>query len=172
VNDSRPTIQFVCNHMEVFLAVHREVSFLRQILPEQPVEIFARSSLPRTMWVTEINLYPSPSCQLSVSRHLFTLVVGQGLSHWFLSNTFKSGTKYLKSRFCRSISQLSQHHQSRASLDQYTHCGPVPRTFNQITLPMPRECTVVRFWRSDVNTQNSGNCPLRSSPLARSIRLL
>ena len=155
------------------MTIRRQVSSLKQILPEQPVEILSRSSLPRTMWVTEVNLNSSPFCQFSVSRHLFTLVVGQGLSHWFLSNTFKSGTKSLKSRFCRSISQLSQHHQSRVSLDQYTHCGPVSRP---LLIKSPSQCpgNARSFASGDLTwiLRMSGSCPLRSSPLARGIRLL
>ena len=66
--------------VEFMLAEDAEVVVFGQVLPEQPVGVFAGTALPGAVGVAEVDLHAGAGCQLGVAHHLLALVVGEALA--------------------------------------------------------------------------------------------
>ena len=55
----------------------RQIHSLREVLPEQTVRVLVGSSLPGTMWITEVDFDFGVQAEALVIRHLFTTIPGQ-----------------------------------------------------------------------------------------------
>lgn len=58
----------------LLLAADRQIRYLGQVLPGQPVDVLATAALPRAVWVAEIDIDTHVGCQLRM--HLIALFIG------------------------------------------------------------------------------------------------
>jgi len=59
----------------------RQIHSFREVLPEQAVGVFVGATLPRTLWITEVDLDIRVQGEAFVVRHLFASLPGGGLNH-------------------------------------------------------------------------------------------
>ncbi len=57
----------------------REIHSLREVLPQQAIGVFVRASLPRTLWIAEVDFNLSVQAEAFVIGHLFAAIPGQRL---------------------------------------------------------------------------------------------
>jgi hypothetical protein len=54
----------------VALGMDRQVSSLREVLPQQEIRVFVRAALPGTLWITEVDLHIRRYGEVFVLGHL------------------------------------------------------------------------------------------------------
>src|ERR1700710_2742686 len=77
VSGAGAAVQAVGDSVEFVLTVDREVRAFRQILPQQPVGVFASTALPGTVRVAEVHLHAGGGGEFPMARHFFALVVSK-----------------------------------------------------------------------------------------------
>src|SRR5215207_10475413 len=77
---SRPAVEGDRHGREVLGAVHAAVSALWKVLPQQPVGVLVRATLPGAVRVAEVDRHASDDPQLRVLGHLRSLIPGQRAS--------------------------------------------------------------------------------------------
>src|ERR1700751_1597318 len=82
MRSTRTAVEAVGDAIEFVLAVDREVSALRQILPQQPVGVLAGTALPWTVRIAEVHAHAGGGAELLMPGHFLTLVVGEALAQW------------------------------------------------------------------------------------------
>ena len=60
------------------LAVDRQIRALRQVLPQQSVDVLIGTPLPWAMRVSKVDRCPCLLSDLGMLHHLFALVIGHG----------------------------------------------------------------------------------------------
>ena len=69
-------IQSVLNHSNFLISDRGHGSFLRDVLPQQPVEVFIAASLPACKWSGKVSRALKLFINLAVSCKLFAIVKG------------------------------------------------------------------------------------------------
>jgi hypothetical protein len=67
-----PRVELWCDQVEVVLAVYREIVLPGQVLPQEPVGVLARATLPRALRIAEVDLEVGCEAKLLVGGHLCT----------------------------------------------------------------------------------------------------
>src|SRR5215207_769696 len=78
---ARPHVELERDEVEVGLIVHREVGTSGKVLPQEPVRVLARSTLPGTLRIAEVDRDVRGHRELLVCGHLRAPVPGEGLHH-------------------------------------------------------------------------------------------
>ncbi len=74
------TVEFIGDGFEVVGAVRLETGALGEVLPQQPIRVLIRASLPWRVRISEVDSDVGVDAELSVFGHLLALVPGQGVS--------------------------------------------------------------------------------------------
>src|SRR5215207_7296230 len=77
---SRPAVEGDRHSGELLGAVHAEVGALWKVLPQQPVGVLVRATLPGAVRVAEVDLKTGVDPELGVLGHLRSLIPGQRAS--------------------------------------------------------------------------------------------
>src|SRR3954468_8683972 len=80
---SRPAVEGDRHSGEVLGAVHAQVGALWKVLPQQPVGVLVRATLPGAVRVAEVDRHASLDPELGVLGHLRSLIPGQRSSQLF-----------------------------------------------------------------------------------------
>jgi hypothetical protein len=73
-------VQAVGDGVEVGLSVDGQIGTLGQVLPQQPVGVFASASLPRAVGGAAVDLHARAGGEIAMERHRLALVVGQAVA--------------------------------------------------------------------------------------------
>lgn len=109
VDRTWPVVELIVNHIELLLAVGRQVGALGQVLPDEPIDVYATAALPQAVRITEVDLDARVGRQLPMPDHLLDPVIGLRLAHR-LGNAVQLGRKAFQRLSSRGIGQLGQHH--------------------------------------------------------------
>src|SRR5258707_12640095 len=82
MGSARSAVEAVGDGIEFVLTEDRDVSTLRQILPQQPVGVLAGTALPWTVRIAEVHAHAGGGAELLMPGHFLTLVVGEALAQW------------------------------------------------------------------------------------------
>src|SRR3954447_8551384 len=80
---SRPAVEGDRHSGELLGAVHAEVGALWKVLPQQPVGVLVRATLPGAVGIAEVDRHASLDPQLRVLGHLRSLIPRQRSSQLF-----------------------------------------------------------------------------------------
>src|SRR3954464_14946259 len=80
---SRPAVEGDRHGRKIVRAVRAEVGALWKVLPQQPVGVLVRATLPGAVGIAEVDLHASVDPQLRVLGHLRSLIPGQRSSQLF-----------------------------------------------------------------------------------------
>src|SRR3712207_6071484 len=80
---SRPAVEGDRHSGEVLGAVHAEVGALWKVLPQQPVGVLVRATLPGAVGIAEVDLKTGVDPQAGVLGHFRSLIPGQRSSQLF-----------------------------------------------------------------------------------------
>src|SRR4051812_21263519 len=80
---SRPAVEGDHHSGELLGAVHAEVGALWKVLPQQPVGVLVRATLPRAVRIAEVDRHASLDPELGVLGHFRSLIPGQRSSQLF-----------------------------------------------------------------------------------------
>ncbi len=153
-----PLVEPISDRIELFLAVERQVSALRQVLSQEPVGVLAGPSLPGAMGVAEVDLHPGLGGQLGMARHLFALVIGQRLAHRF-SNAVELKGVTRQGGGGGGIVHLGQQDQAGGTFDQDPHRRAVPRPLEEVALPVAGQNPVIHLGRTHMNAYHISQLP-------------
>src|SRR4051812_13814976 len=80
---SRPAVEGDRHSGEVLGAVHAEVGAFWKVLPQQPVGVLVRATLPGAVGIAEVDRHASLDPELGVLGHFRSLIPGQRSSQLF-----------------------------------------------------------------------------------------
>src|SRR5215211_513778 len=80
---SRSAVEGDRHGREVLGAVHAEVSALGEVLPQQPVGVLVRATLPRAVRIADVDRHARLDPELGVLGHFRSLIPGQRSSQLF-----------------------------------------------------------------------------------------
>jgi len=179
---SRSAIKGDCHCVELSRGVPADVRTFGKVLPQQPVGVLVRSTLPRTLWIAEVNFQSGVDAKLSMLGQLCPLVPGQrssqlcwqhldlfgnGVADGFGAATSQGrpilnpGSRYMP----RHPWQMQQQGESRGSFDQRTDCRAVEAD-DHVALPVTWHGAVRSFGRA--LTDHHLRRDKRLAPLPRS----
>ena len=179
---SRSAVEGDRHCVELSRGVPADVRTFGKVLPQQPVGVLVGSTLPRTLWIAEVNFQSGVDAKLSMLGQLRPLVPGQRSSQlcWqhldLLRNgvadgfgaaasqgrpILNPGSRYMP----RHPWQMQQQRESRGALDQRTDCRAVEAD-DHVALPVTWHGAVRSFGRA--LTDHHLRRDKRLAPLPRS----
>src|SRR5581483_12499562 len=98
--------------------------------------------------VAEIDLDAGGDLDVGMARHLFAAVPGEGLEK--CGRHCLDGLLHRRLQRCRfmAVGEMEQHHVAGLAFDESSDSGAVERPADEITLPVPWDCTVFDLGRA------------------------
>src|SRR5690606_15889431 len=148
-------IEFVSDSIQLLLAVGRQVSAFRQVLPDQPIDVFVAPALPGAVWVTKIDRHASLSRDLGMPGHLASLVIRHALSSR-QRHTIERRTESFDCRGGCRIVHFHQHQIPAAALHQRADGRRIGLAFDQVTFPVTWYHAILNLRRTHVDANHVG----------------
>lgn len=168
---ARAHVQLQGNGIQLLLAGSRQVRPLGQVLADQEIDVFVAATLPRAVWIAEVNGHTPLLRDLNLPCHLPPLVVGHALAHR-QRHAVQRDAKALHRRSRRRVVHLDQHQVAAGTFNQRTDRRDVVLALDQITPQCPgtkrSSISGGRTWMLTI----SGIWPRRSTPPERGLRVL
>src|SRR3954452_12270868 len=180
---SRPAVEGDRHGRKVLGTVHAEVSALRKVLAQQPVDVLIRAALPGAVGIAEVDLETSVDAQEGVLAHLGPLSPGHRLPQWLGQGGDRAGDGVAHrlgampgerrpvlgahaAAMARHGRQVKQDREPRRALHQGAD-GGTAQAEDEVLLPVARHRPILRLRRALAEQDLGGEAGLAPSAAAR-----
>jgi len=132
----------------------REICSLRKELSEESIGVFICASLPRTLWIAEINLHLRCLAECLMLGHFLSPIVGKALTE-FEGKSVESFGKFITGLPCFPLGELAEHEVPGRALHERADEG-VPAE-DEISFPMTGDGTILNVRRTIMDAHHFSN---------------